>query len=244
MHNRLSLILCLFIPLILLLNSCTPALSEETSPFTAQPSSTMAPTTTPTDIPPQPTLEPTAEPTPTVTPLPGEYIVKTGDTLWDISQMYGVPVAFIALKNGIANINLIYQGQVLLIPDLDEVPLETMETGKQIVVILSLQTAYAYENGVLVNEFIVSTGLPDTPTVQGNFTVLRKYDSTRMTGPGYDLSNVPWVMYFYQGYSFHGTYWHDNFGNPMSHGCINMRTEEAKWLYDWAPIGTPIMIYP
>lgn len=61
----------------------------------------------------------------------------------------------------------------------------------------------------------------------------------------YYLPNVPWVMFFYndqvakmRGFSFHGTYWHDNFGTPMSHGCINMRSEEAKMLYDWA---TPVV---
>lgn len=47
-----------------------------------------------------------------------------------------------------------------------------------------------------------------------------------MTGPGYDLPNVPYTMYFYQGYGLHGTYWHNNFGTPMSHGCVNMPTPE------------------
>ena len=63
-----------------------------------------------------------------------------------------------------------------------------------------------------------------------------------MTGPGYDLKDVPWVMYFYKGYSFHGTYWHTTFGQPMSHGCVNMITEDAKWLFDWAPKGTKVEI--
>ena len=84
----------------------------------------------------------------------------------------------------------------------------------------------------------------DTPTVMGEYRIQTKLESARMTGPGYDLPDVPWIMYFYQGYSFHGTYWHNNFGTPMSHGCINMKTEDAKWLYDWAPLGTKIVIYP
>jgi lipoprotein-anchoring transpeptidase ErfK/SrfK len=63
-----------------------------------------------------------------------------------------------------------------------------------------------------------------------------------MWGPGYDLPNVQWVMYFYRDYSLHGAYWHNNFGQPMSHGCVNMRNEDAKWLYDWAPEGTSVMV--
>ena len=65
-----------------------------------------------------------------------------------------------------------------------------------------------------------------------------------MTGPGYDLPDVPWTMYFYQDYGIHGTYWHHNFGHPMSHGCVNMQTDDAKWLYDWAPLGTSVLILP
>jgi len=60
-----------------------------------------------------------------------------------------------------------------------------------------------------------------------------------MSGPGYYLPNVPYVMYFYKGYSLHGTYWHNNFGTPMSHGCVNMRTEEAKWLFEWTTPAVP-----
>ncbi|MEZ4726872.1 MAG: L,D-transpeptidase [Caldilineaceae bacterium] len=50
----------------------------------------------------------------------------------------------------------------------------------------------------------------------------------------YYLPGVKWVQYFYQEYSFHGTYWHNNFGRPMSHGCLNMTNADAKWLFDWA----------
>jgi len=64
-----------------------------------------------------------------------------------------------------------------------------------------------------------------------------------MIGPGYNLPNVPWVMYFYDGYAIHGTYWHHNFGHPMSHGCINMTIPDAHWLYNWAPKGTLVVIH-
>jgi lipoprotein-anchoring transpeptidase ErfK/SrfK len=50
-------------------------------------------------------------------------------------------------------------------------------------------------------------------------------------------------MYFYRGYGIHGTYWHSNFGHPMSHGCINLPTEEAEWLFHWASVGTLVNIH-
>lgn len=112
-------------------------------------------------------------------------------------------------------------------------------TEKWIDVDLSEQRVVAYEGTTLVNSFIVSTGLPRTPTVKGTFRIRMKVSSQTMSGGSaaygyYYLPNVQWVQYFYEGYAFHGTYWHDNFGQPMSHGCVNMRNEDAKWLFDWA----------
>ena len=108
---------------------------------------------------------------------------------------------------------------------------------------LSTQRMYAYDGHELIKTFVVSTGLPGTPTVTGRFRIYLKYTSTLMAGPGYYLPNVPWTMYFYNGYGIHGTYWHDNFGYPMSHGCVNMRTEDAKWAFYFAPIGTLVNIH-
>ena len=64
-----------------------------------------------------------------------------------------------------------------------------------------------------------------------------------MSGPGYSLPNVEWVSYFVKSYAIHGTYWHNNFGTPMSHGCVNMRVREAKWLFNWAPKGTRVIVH-
>ena len=108
---------------------------------------------------------------------------------------------------------------------------------------LSTQRMYAYDGNQLVKTFIVSTGLPGTPTVTGRFRIYVKYTSTLMAGPGYYLPNVPWTMYFYNGYGIHGTYWHNNFGYPMSHGCINMRNEDAKWAFYFASVGTLVNIH-
>jgi len=108
---------------------------------------------------------------------------------------------------------------------------------------LSTQRMHAYDGHKLVKTFVVSTGLPATPTVTGRFRIYVKYTSTLMAGPGYYLPNVPWTMYFYNGYGIHGTYWHNNFGYPMSHGCINMRNEDAKWAFYFASVGTLVNIH-
>lgn len=115
--------------------------------------------------------------------------------------------------------------------------------GRWIDVNLSEQQIYAYEDDVLVNSFIVSTGVYGTPTVTGEFNIYVKVPMQDMSGPGYYLSNVPWVMFFHDEYGFHGTYWHDNFGTPMSRGCVNLRVEDAEWLYHWASVGTPVSVH-
>ncbi len=117
---------------------------------------------------------------------------------------------------------------------------------KHIEVDLTNQRVYAFEGDAKVFDFLVSTGKwGRTPT--GEFRIWGKFRATKMSGGSkerhtyYYLPNVPYVMFFSndeiaasRGYSFHGTYWHDNFGTPMSHGCINMKTEEAGMLYSWA----------
>jgi LysM repeat protein len=198
-----------------------------------------------------------ASTTPTTTTGQRTHVVKAGEHLAAIASAYGVSWPAIAAVNGLSDPNQIYAGQTLIIPDSDTglglyaqpntwappaVPPPTITTGKQIVVDLSDQRVYAYENGVLVRNVLVSTGLWGTPTVSGDYRIYLKYDSQLMSGPGYYLPGVPWVMYFYQAYSLHGTYWHSNFGQPMSHGCVNMPTSEAAWLYTWAPIGTPVRV--
>jgi lipoprotein-anchoring transpeptidase ErfK/SrfK len=108
---------------------------------------------------------------------------------------------------------------------------------------LSQQRVYAYEGEAVVNSFVVSTGTWQTPTVTGKYKVWIKLRSTSMTGPGYYLPDVPYVMYFYKGYGFHGTYWHNNFGTPMSHGCVNLTIPDAEWLYDFAAVGTVVNVH-
>lgn len=115
---------------------------------------------------------------------------------------------------------------------------------KHISVDLSKQRLYAYEGDKLVYEFPVSTGKwGRTPT--GEYKIWVKLRYTRMSGGSgndyYNLPNVPHVMFFYngevskaRGFSLHGAYWHNNFGYTMSHGCVNMRPEDAAKIYEWA----------
>ncbi len=107
---------------------------------------------------------------------------------------------------------------------------------------LSEQTLTAYENGVPVHTTLVSTGLPKTPTPTGQFRIWIKLRTDDMAGEDYYIEDVPYVMYFYQGYGLHGVTWHGNFGHPMSHGCVNLPTEEAEWLFNWADVETLVNI--
>lgn len=108
---------------------------------------------------------------------------------------------------------------------------------------LTNQRVYAYEGDTIVNSFIVSTGTWRTPTVTGQYKIYVKYRSAKMSGPGYYLPDVPYIMYFYKGYGLHGTYWHNNFGTPMSHGCVNLTTSDAAWLFNWASVGTLVNVH-
>ena len=108
---------------------------------------------------------------------------------------------------------------------------------------LSQQRVYAYEGDTVVNSFVVSTGTWQTPTVTGRYKVWIKLRTTTMAGPGYYLTNVPYVMYFYKGYGLHGTYWHNNFGTPMSHGCVNLTIPDSEWIYNWSVVGTVVNVH-
>ncbi|UCF60804.1 MAG: L,D-transpeptidase family protein [Anaerolineaceae bacterium] len=123
-------------------------------------------------------------------------------------------------------------------------PEELADEGRWIDVDVSKQEVTAYVGATEVRRFIVSTGTRAHPTVLGQFRVYAKYRAAPMSGPGYYLPGVPFILYFYKGYSLHGTYWHDNFGTPMSHGCVNMRTPEAEWLFEFASIGTLVNVHP
>ncbi len=182
------------------------------------------------------------------------HIVQPGETLASIGLDYGVSWLQIAQTNNIFNADQVAIGEELTIPggsvlDADysfisapAAPPARIGAGKEIIVDLSDARTYAYEDGKLVRNVLSSPGLPATPTVKGSFKVQRKYVAQTMTGPGYYLPDVPYIMYFYAGYALHGTYWHNNFGQPMSHGCVNLPTAEAEWFYNWTEVGTPVYV--
>jgi lipoprotein-anchoring transpeptidase ErfK/SrfK len=116
--------------------------------------------------------------------------------------------------------------------------------GRWIDIDLSSQRVTAYDGDEAVRTFIVSTGTSAHPTVSGQFRVYTKLYATDMAGPGYYLPDVPYTMYYYRGYAIHGTYWHSNFGTPMSHGCVNLYTPDAQWMFDFASIGTLVNVHP
>ncbi|MDQ3007087.1 MAG: L,D-transpeptidase family protein [Chloroflexota bacterium] len=190
--------------------------SEATAALTAIPTrrSTLSPTGLPTST---ATEEPSASPTPAATETPGSMAMEiVADTPTGQSvEPAAVQDIYPAKGNGVRWID----------------------------VNLSEQRVYAYEGDIVVNSFIVSTGTARTPTVTGKFKIWIKLKSTTMSGPGYHLTNVPYAMYFYKGYGLHGTYWHNNFGTPMSHGCVNLTTADAGWLFNWAFEGTEVNVH-
>jgi lipoprotein-anchoring transpeptidase ErfK/SrfK len=123
----------------------------------------------------------------------------------------------------------------------------TPQNERWIDVNLTTQTLTAYEGQTPVYTAIVSTGVWQTPTVVGTFPIYVKYEKARMRGgfgaDAYDLPDVPYVMYFYKDYGLHGTYWHNNFGVPMSHGCVNLSIPDSEWLFKWASVGTNVVTH-
>jgi lipoprotein-anchoring transpeptidase ErfK/SrfK len=113
---------------------------------------------------------------------------------------------------------------------------------------LTEQKLIAFEGLIPVFEELVSTGTTNHPTVTGQFRIWLRFQSQDMDGYrlGYDyyLKGVPYVQYFYEDYALHGTFWHSNFGTPMSHGCVNLSPAAAEWLYNWAGYGTLVNIHP
>jgi hypothetical protein len=121
---------------------------------------------------------------------------------------------------------------------------------KRIIVDVSEQKLYAYDEDELFMEESISTGLELTPTPSGTFKIFKMTPSRFMQGPipgvseqAYDLPGVPWDLYFTnEGAVIHGAYWHDRFGEKWSHGCVNLPVQKAKKLYLWAEIGTSVTV--
>ncbi|AFY32887.1 L,D-transpeptidase [Calothrix sp. PCC 7507] len=107
---------------------------------------------------------------------------------------------------------------------------------------LSEQRLIAWNGRRPVYAIAISTGKKSTPTRLGTFKIQSKFKSMRMQGRDYDVPNVPYAMFYQGSYGIHGAYWHKKFGTPVSHGCVNIAPNHAKWLFNWASIGTPVVI--
>ncbi|HEV3232226.1 MAG TPA: L,D-transpeptidase family protein [Candidatus Dormibacteraeota bacterium] len=125
---------------------------------------------------------------------------------------------------------------------------------------LSTQTLTACKNGVQANQFLISSGTPSHFTYTGHFAIYRRVADEEMKSPEgpfapdyYDIKHVPWTQYFDGGAALHGAWWHNNFGHPMSHGCVNVQTPtdntrwpkatpQAEWLWNFDNVGDPVIV--
>jgi lipoprotein-anchoring transpeptidase ErfK/SrfK len=201
---------------------------------------------------------------------PASYKIIRGDTLSKIAKRCGITLSALIVANPqIKNPSRIYSGQIINMPrrptpagedsptlvirpkqdrlkpgEIDRLGIDSKSTERWIDVDLSSQTVSAYQGHNVAKTFLVSTGTWRHPTVTGRFRIHTKFELDNMRGPGYFLRDVPYTMYFHKGYGLHGTYWHENFGAPMSHGCVNLAVEDARWLYSFAEIGTLVNVHP
>jgi hypothetical protein len=117
-------------------------------------------------------------------------------------------------------------------------------SGRWLAVDLYEQTLIGYEDDTAVFATLVSTGLPNWDTNEGIFEIWARVANDGMSGAtgapeAYALQSVPWVMYFDDAISLHGTYWHDGFGYRHSHGCVNLSISDARYVFNWTGEGTP-----
>jgi hypothetical protein len=122
--------------------------------------------------------------------------------------------------------------------------------GRWVNINITQQIVTAYEDGTPVKVTLASTGKAKTPTELGVWKIYYRLPKQDMEGGNlasgdyYNLKDVPYPQYFHMsGEGLHGTYWHDNFGRPMSHGCVNLSTPMSEWFYGWARIGTIVYVH-
>jgi hypothetical protein len=129
-------------------------------------------------------------------------------------------------------------------------PPEGVDNGRWIEVNLKDQTIAVYDQGQLAFATLIASGIEPFWTRPGLFQIYQKLDSTPMRGAfeadrsdAYYLEDVPWTMYYDKARALHGAYWHNGFGTPRSHGCVNMSVGDARWLYDWASEGDWVYVW-
>lgn len=211
----------------------------------------------PITAPPEPPVE--APPSPEPTPAPSTattYVVQRGDTLSSIAARFGVDLLPLAEANAIYNPSLIYAGQVLTIPGAtagaEPNPPPTSPGGaKSILIDISEQHLYAYEGEGLVYSFVASTGSPGLDTRPGTYAVQNKIPNAY--GGNWNIWMPNWLGIYWAGNLQNGIHslpilpdgsrlWAGYLGTPVSYGCIILGIDESQLLYDWAEVGTPVII--
>jgi LysM repeat protein len=187
------------------------------------------------------------------------HTVQPGETLVGIAVRYGVPLWMLVQVNSIASPSYIFPGQVLAIPranSLAPAPAPALASaggGKRIVIDLSEQHLYAYQGEVLAYSFVASTGMPGAGTRAGTFRVLDKIPNAYAST--WSLQMPHWLGIYWAGSTENGIHalpilsngqrlWAGYLGTPVSYGCVVLGTEEARMLYAWAEVGTPVVIQP
>lgn len=183
------------------------------------------------------------------------YVVRAGETLTSIAHRHGVALWTLIQVNNIANPALILPGQTLVIPQPGSLarssPSPSAGGGKRIVIDLSEQHLYAYQGNALAHSFVVSTGMPGAGTRTGTFRVLDKYRNAYAST--WNLQMPYWMGIYWAGSLENGIHalpilsngqrlWKGYLGTPVSYGCVILGTQQARTLYQWAEVGTPVVI--
>ncbi|MBN1660612.1 MAG: LysM peptidoglycan-binding domain-containing protein [Anaerolineae bacterium] len=181
------------------------------------------------------------------------HVVSRGETLSSIAARYGTTAAAIAAANGLANPNTIYAGQRLQIPAAGaaSAPAPATTSSRRIVVDLSDQRMYVYQDGQILWNWIVSTGRPGQETAVGHYQVLNKLPNAYAYTWG--LQMPYWLGIYWAGHLQNGIHalpiqgngqrlWEGYLGQRVSYGCVILSTENAATLYNWATVGTPVDI--
>jgi lipoprotein-anchoring transpeptidase ErfK/SrfK len=200
-----------------------------TSTVTPLPTSTpFEPTPLPPTATPLPAETAMPEPTQTATPMPTPTVVPVTTSTVDVTPTPETDSSESPADEGAIDI---------------PVMINVDDDVHWIDVDLSEQRLTAYVGKMPVRSYLVSTGLPQTPTPVGQYAIWIKLRYDDMAGADYYIEDVPFVMYFHEGYGFHGVTWHANFGHRMSHGCVNQPNDMAEWLFNFAEVGTMVNIH-